>query len=158
MSLLLVVSLAWWYRYSLLSGAVAFGVALCVLYGLGIYALSQQHLYLPLGGPAVFLALAVCGRFTLKATVAFRQRREYERSFAHYVSPEVLGEILAGRIRPEMRPERRRVSVLFPDIRGFTPRSEQQAPEVTIDLLNEYFEEMVAAVHAHGGTIDKFMG
>lgn len=155
--LLIVASLPWWHRYSPTSAVVVATVGLTALYALGLFALAQ-HYYMPLGGPACILAGAVVGRLTLESAVAFQQRRDYERSFARYVSPDVLREILAGRIQPGMQPDRRLVTVLFSDIRGFTSRSEGQPPEATIDFLNEYFEEMVTAVHAHGGTIDKFIG
>lgn len=156
--LLLLVSLAWWFRYSLTSALLVLASGLLILYAIGLHGLGQQQLYLPLGSVAAAFAAAVAGRLGLETAGAFRQRREYERSFARYVSPDVLREILAGRIKPEMQPERRKVCVLFSDIRSFTTRSEKELPEVTINFLNEYFEEMVAAVHAHGGTIDKFIG
>lgn len=70
----------------------------------------------------------------------------------------VLHEILAGRLRPGVGGERRRVCVLFSDIRDFTGRSEREPPERILALLNRYFEDMTAAVHAHNGTVDKFIG
>ena len=51
-----------------------------------------------------------------------------------------------------------RICLMFSDIRGFTSRSEGDTPEGVINLLNRYFEEMTAAIHGGGGTIDKFMG
>jgi class 3 adenylate cyclase len=74
------------------------------------------------------------------------------------VSPQVLNEILAGRLKSGLGGARRQVCVLFSDIRGFTHRSEDQPPEAIIALLNRYFTEMVNAIHAHGGTLDKFIG
>jgi class 3 adenylate cyclase len=53
---------------------------------------------------------------------------------------------------------RQKVCVLFSDIRGFTTRSEKEQPEQIVALLNRYFEEMAQAVHAHNGTLDKFIG
>lgn len=53
---------------------------------------------------------------------------------------------------------RRRVSVLFTDIRGYTEFSESVAPEVVIEALNRYFEVQTAIVEKHGGDVDKFVG
>ena len=44
------------------------------------------------------------------------------------------------------------------DLRGFTPLAETKDPEELTQLLNAYFAEMVAAVNAHGGMVDKFIG
>jgi adenylate cyclase len=50
------------------------------------------------------------------------------------------------------------VSILFQDIRGFTSLSERTAPTALLQLVNEFFTEMVAAVEAHGGTVKQFTG
>jgi adenylate cyclase len=54
--------------------------------------------------------------------------------------------------------EKRRVAVLFSDIRGFTALSETINPDDMAHLLTEYFTEMVDCVFANGGTLDKFIG
>jgi len=53
---------------------------------------------------------------------------------------------------------RKRVSVIFTDIRGYTEFSERVAPEVVIEALNEYFEEQTRIVVDHNGDVDKFIG
>ncbi|MGR3615071.1 MAG: adenylate/guanylate cyclase domain-containing protein [Paracoccaceae bacterium] len=54
--------------------------------------------------------------------------------------------------------ERRRVSVIFTDIRGYTEFSERVPPEKVIEVLNEYFEVQSRIVEEHQGDIDKFIG
>jgi adenylate cyclase len=49
-------------------------------------------------------------------------------------------------------------SVLFADIRGFTSLAEKLAPRATVDMLNEVFTDLVDAVNAHDGVVDKFIG
>lgn len=53
---------------------------------------------------------------------------------------------------------RKKVSVIFTDIRGYTEFSERVAPEVVIEALNEYFEVQTSIVEAHQGDVDKFIG
>lgn len=54
--------------------------------------------------------------------------------------------------------ERRRVSVIFTDIRGYTEFSERVPPEVVIEALNQYFDVQTDIVEQHGGDVDKFVG
>lgn len=54
--------------------------------------------------------------------------------------------------------ERRRVSVIFTDIRGYTEFSERVPPEVVIEALNQYFDVQADIVEDHGGDVDKFVG
>ncbi|MEL6450682.1 MAG: adenylate/guanylate cyclase domain-containing protein [Pseudomonadota bacterium] len=53
---------------------------------------------------------------------------------------------------------RKKVSVIFTDIRGYTEFSERVSPEVVIEALNEYFEVQTRIVVAHQGDVDKFIG
>ena len=64
--------------------------------------------------------------------------------------------MLAGRV--PLQGERRDVSILFQDIRGFTALSEQLDPAVLLRLLNQFFTEVVAAVEAEGGVVKQFLG
>ncbi|MFH1807681.1 MAG: adenylate/guanylate cyclase domain-containing protein [Pseudomonadota bacterium] len=85
------------------------------------------------------------------------RERERERDiFGRVVSPLVREKFLSGEL--ELGGERRRVTVLFADIRGFTHRTESQPPESVVSMLNEYFTSMTAAVRVWGGTVNNFIG
>jgi adenylate cyclase len=87
-----------------------------------------------------------------------RLRRRLQDLFGRYVSDQVITQLLD---RPEgvvLDGERRKIAVLFADIRNFTTRSESAKPEDIVDLLNEYFKEVVGVIQTHGGTVNSLMG
>jgi adenylate cyclase len=59
---------------------------------------------------------------------------------------------------PGLKGERRRITVLFCDISGFTPMAEGMRPEEVVELLSEFFSHMVDVILRNEGTIDKFLG
>jgi adenylate cyclase len=107
-------------------------------------------------GLAVGALATVARRLVLRAVAEERQRAVLDRLFGEFVSEE-LKQLLLEDPRAQ-RGERKDVVILFSDIRGFTAASEQAAPEEVVSRLNAYLDEMVQAISAHGGVIDKFIG
>lgn len=113
---------------------------------------------LPVAAAALAAVLAFGTRFVTDAVAQARERATLREAFGGYVSPQIMKEILDGNLRPSLGGKRRRVCLLFSDIRNFTTRSETMEPEALIELTNRYFTEMTQAIHEHGGTVDKFIG
>ncbi|HET9923680.1 MAG TPA: adenylate/guanylate cyclase domain-containing protein, partial [Methylomirabilota bacterium] len=85
-----------------------------------------------------------------------REREMVKETFGKYVTPEIRDEILAGRIRGEG--ELTEATILFADLRDFTPWVEATAPRQVVRDLNEYFTEMDGAIRAHRGLVLQFIG
>jgi adenylate cyclase len=89
-----------------------------------------------------------------------RMRREAVvlSNFQRYFAPDLARQIAGQEGEIQLGGAKRRVVVLFSDIRGFTSLSERMSPDEIATLLTDYFTEMVEIVFEHGGTLDKFMG
>ena len=85
-----------------------------------------------------------------------RERERIRETFGKYVSPEVRDEILAGRAATAGM--LREVTILFADLRDFTPWVEASPPAGVVADLNAYFGEMDAAIRALGGLVLQFIG
>ncbi len=150
------------YRFSQpIPRLLGFGVAI-TLWGATAYLLMMGPLgrLMPLAIPVTCLGM---GGMAYIATGAIGDRLEEERlrrTLERYVSPAVAKEILG---QPEDFTslgvgQQMQASVLFSDIRGFSRLSYQLGAEATVRLLNTYLNEMVLAILAERGTIDKFIG
>jgi len=87
-----------------------------------------------------------------------QERRRVQGIFGHYVSRDILKVLLEHPEAARLGGERRRITVLFSDIRSYTTLSEKLSPEAVVGWLNEYFGAQVGVIHAHRGTVDKFIG
>ncbi len=114
--------------------------------------------FLPLGLVLWGFWSAALGRLLFEAIARLRQRRQLRSALAGYVGPQIVDEVLSGRLAIDLGGRRALICVVFTDIRGFTPRSEAMSPEGVVDLLNRYFEEVIDCVHRHDGTIAQLMG
>ena len=136
------------------AGVIALGA---IMLGLSTWLLTQGW-FVPVVTPMCTAAVALGGRNGYDTLLKLRERRRLRASFSGYVSPAIMDEILAGRLRPEIGGGRRTVCVMFSDIRNYTTRSEGMTPEQVIAFLNRYFERVVGLIHDRGGSVVSFMG
>jgi adenylate cyclase len=136
-------------------GTLAIGVP----YLTGAYLLfTYGGLVVPVATPMLTVAACYTGVMALRFATEQREQRRVRRFFERYVTREIAAEVLEDPEAAQMGGRRREVTMLFSDIRGFTTMSEQLPAETVIQLLNEYFAEMVPIIERYRGTTNSFIG
>lgn len=159
---------------SLITGLLVFrlrillGAVLALLLGAGYLLGSASYAattYDPLGVAIpnfVYPPMAVL--LTFLCTTIYRvvfegaEARATRTAMGKYLSPVVLSDVLKDPERLRLGGEKRVMTALFTDIRGFTSIAEKLDPEALVVLLNEYLTEMTDIVHRWNGVLDKYMG
>jgi adenylate cyclase len=107
--------------------------------------------------PVIGIVFAFLAGLTSRVYFGEEEKKWIKDLFSRYVSEEVVKQIMNS---PSLRLEgkRQEISVLFCDIRNFTPRAEKEDPENIVAILNAYFGEMSNIIFQHGGMVDKYLG
>ncbi|MBT3992324.1 MAG: HAMP domain-containing protein [Rhodospirillaceae bacterium] len=87
-----------------------------------------------------------------------RLKERIKETFGKYMDPRIVGNLLDHPEFTEPGGERREMSVLFVDLKGFTSISEKLAPNDLVNMVNNYFTHMTKAISDNKGVVDKYMG
>jgi adenylate cyclase len=121
----------------------------------GLYSMGYRYELLA-------LVLAIGNTIVLSLMIGYlqegRQRRFIKHSFAHYLSPQVIEQLIQDPGRLQLGGDRKELSIFFSDLQGFTSISENLDPDDLIRLLNDYLSAMSEIILEEGGTIDKYEG
>ena len=141
-----------------------------------IYVFKPSGVLIALAGPfilacipAVFTGSLMMQRLALSSYRATKllekSSKELEKSleflktmFGRYLSTEVMTSLIENPSALELGGEKRTVTIMMTDLRGFTALSERLEPEQVVQMLNSYFEIMVEVVLKFQGTINEIIG
>jgi len=140
----------WW--------AIGAFFVLSVGYWFSAQAAFRQGIILDLVYPYLALIIAYIGSTLYRYFTEIQAGKELKNAFGHYVSPEVVAEIIKNPDALKLGGDKRAITVFFADIQNFTNWSEGAQPEALVAQLNEYFSALSEVIMRNGGTVDKFEG
>lgn len=124
------------------------------------YLLFIPGIWLPFVAPLTGFFISFVFTLVLNLTIEGKQRRFIKSAFSQYLSPTVIDNLISNPSQLKLGGEKRKISIYFSDLEGFTSISEKLAetPEKLTEVLNKYLSEMTDIILESGGTIDKYEG
>jgi class 3 adenylate cyclase/PAS domain-containing protein len=110
------------------------------------------------GEAALRDAIARAEAATQAAAEKAQMLESLSRKLSKYLSPQIYRSIFSGEKSAEVVSQRKKLTIFFSDIAGFTETTDMLESEELTNLLNHYLREMSAIALEHGATIDKFIG
>ncbi|PDS74650.1 adenylate/guanylate cyclase domain-containing protein [Rhizobium sp. L43] len=134
--------------------------ALLAFAAVSFAGIRLAHVFVSPLGPTVAYISVVFGQAAFDYAEERRNKRQIIRAFAQYISPDLVRRLSNDPSQLKLGGERRTLSVLFSDVRGFTTIAEtlKDDPEQLTGLINRLLTPLSDVVMDHGGTIDKYMG
>ncbi|NWF55468.1 MAG: adenylate/guanylate cyclase domain-containing protein [Syntrophaceae bacterium] len=138
---------------ALLAGGLFLSVAV-----LGKYLFEALGVWMNLTYPSLNLILIYLGVTGYRYMTEEREKKKIRGAFQYYLTPSVVEEMLQNPEKLKLGGEKKDLTVLFSDIRGFTSISEKMTPDGLVKFLNEYLTKMTDVVFKYDGLLDKYMG
>ena len=138
-------------------GIVAAGFT-CISVGyLGWYFI-QKNLLLDVTWSLISMFILAAQQFYLNFRTQFRLRQQIKKQFSTYLDPRQVAILQKNPELLRLGGERRRCTIMFTDVRGFTSMSEKLEPEEVIEIMNKALTIQADAVRANEGMVDKYIG
>ena len=136
----------------LLSTSLFAGVA-----SLGYYFISIGYL-IDVTWSMISMTLLSLQQFYLRFRQQYRLRQQIKKQFEHYLDPRQVARLQKNPELLKLGGERKRCTIMFTDVRGFTSLSEKLEPEEVIKIMNKALTVQANAVQRNGGMVDKYIG
>jgi len=139
--------------------SIVFTAALSVIYIVVSYVLfDTMNLLWIFATPVMQIGATFTVITVYRVLTEQREKRYIRQTFSKFVSKSVVDDLLKNPEKLKLGGEKKLLTVLFSDIRGFTTISERMTPEALVEHLNEYLQAMTEIVLHDDGTLDKYVG
>ena len=122
------------------------------------YIFAHFNIWLNLIYPTLTMMTIYLGITIYRYMTEEKEKKKIRGAFQYYLTSSVINEMLKDPSKLKLGGDKKNLTVLFSDIRGFTSFSETMTPEQLVHLLNEYLTAMTDIVFKYDGLLDKYMG
>ena len=158
---MLFIALLFGYLLPRLSIPMTIIVTVAMLFGYTIAAyfmFDTKNIIIALTPPLMLIGADFAMIIALRVITEQKEKRYIRQTFSKFVSKSVVDDLLRHPEKLKLGGDKKILTVLFSDIRGFTTISEKLTPEQLVEHLNEYLQAMTDIVMKYNGTLDKYVG
>lgn len=155
-----LVALLSWFSRRALSGLL-YGLLLILLYiifSFWLFLNPASRILIPIVMPLYYLIITSGIIFVYRFYKEITKKAYIMNVFGKFVSPKITANLLKYPEEIKLKSTKKRITILFCDIKDFSNLCEKYDPEKLIDNLNNLVKEIVNIVFENGGSVDKFMG
>jgi len=130
----------------------------CFFVALSFYLFSGFNIYVNTVIPYTAMSICFGGAVVYKHVIETKDKRYIKKVLGRYISKNIMDMLLKDPSKLKLHGERKNMTVLFSDIRGFTSYCEKRSPDEVVPVLNEYLDRMTRVIISRNGTLDKYIG
>ena len=139
-------------------GAIVISLLIISYLGLTVFMFTSHKIWLNMIYPTLLMIVLFMFTNMYHYFTVETEKRQIKGAFQQYVPTTVVDEIIENVGKLQLGGEKRELTVLFSDVRGFTSLSETLLPEDLVKLLNTCLTKMTEQVFNNNGTLDKYIG
>jgi adenylate cyclase len=155
------IALLMGYLFSRISIVWTLVVAFVLLIGyalFGTFIFDSKSVIIAFSTPMIMIVANFAITTAYRLVLEQNEKRYIRQTFSKFVTKSVVDELLRHPEKIKLGGEKKILTVLFSDVRGFTSLSEKLTPEQLVEHLNEYLQAMTEIVFKYEGTLDKYVG
>lgn len=133
-------------------------IILYILFCIWFFADPSIRIWLPVVVPLYYFFMTSGIVFAFRFQQELAKRATVMNMFGKFVSPKVLANLLKNQDNLVLKNTKKRITMMFCDVKDFTTLSEKCNPEQLVDNMNELFNKVVDVIFENNGTVDKFIG